>query len=102
MHLRVAGVQGGQERAVAAAEIADADGAVLLADDLEMAAGEKLVRNPYVALAPDDQSVLRDLEFLPHQRPLDADQYRPPCRSRLGRAHAAHLRGELRLVDDAL
>src|ERR1043166_6960552 len=54
MDLRIAGGHRIEERTVAAAEVADADGAFGIGDDLEVAAGEVLVGDADVALAADD------------------------------------------------
>src|ERR1051325_3505981 len=76
MHLRVPRGQGVQKRAVARPEVADADRAVGVGEDFEVAAGEELVGHAHVAFAADNQPRDRDLELLACQRPLDADEDR--------------------------
>ena len=66
-----------EERPVAAAEVLHADGSAGVGCDLEMTAGEELVRNTNVSFAADDQSGRRDFEFLSIQRTFHADEKRP-------------------------
>src|SRR6266540_1061845 len=77
MDLRVLRRQRVEERSVAAAEVADADRAVGVGEDFEVAAGEELVGHAHVALAADDETGDRDLELLAAERPLDADEHGP-------------------------
>src|SRR3954469_16043164 len=63
-------------RAVAAAKIADANRAVGIGADFEVAARQKLVGNAHMTFAADDETVLRDLELLSVERTADADQNR--------------------------
>src|ERR1051325_2118006 len=82
MHFRVLRGQRVEEGAVAAAEVADADRAVAVADHFEVAAGEELVGHAHVAFAADDETVRRDLELLPFQRAFDTYQHRARRRGR--------------------
>src|SRR2546428_6537684 len=74
VHLGVAGRQRIEERAVAAAEVADADRAVGVGHHLEVLAGEKLVWYAHVAFPAHDQSGGRNLELLPFEQAVDAHQ----------------------------
>src|SRR5438045_959389 len=66
-HFGVLGWEGIEERAVPAAEVADADGAFGIGDDFEVLARQELVGDAHVALAADDEAGRRDLELLPLQ-----------------------------------
>src|SRR4051794_39817099 len=63
--LRILRRQRVEEGAVPAAEVADADRAVGVGEDFEVAAGEELVGHAHMALAADDEAGDRDLELLP-------------------------------------
>src|SRR5437879_3369187 len=56
LHFGVLGRQRIEVRAVAAAEVADADRAVRIGPDFEVAAGEKFVGNADVSFAADDET----------------------------------------------
>src|ERR1051326_3575898 len=75
VHLRIFRRQRIQECAVPAAEVADADRAVGVGEDFEVAAREELVGHAHVALAADHEAGDRNLELLPAQRALDADEH---------------------------
>src|SRR4051794_5509253 len=99
MDLRVAGGQRIEKRSVAAAEVADADHALGVGDDLEVAAGEKLVRDADVPLASDDQAGRRQLELLTFQRTVDTDK-NDAFRLRLGDLAGGHRLEYLVLAGD--
>src|SRR4051812_41938037 len=79
MHLRVSRGQRVEEGAVAAAEIADADGAVFLANDFEVTAREEFIGDAHVSLAADHETSWRHFELLPGERPFETDQNGPRC-----------------------
>src|SRR4051794_22489059 len=76
LHFGVLGRERVEVRAVAAAEVADANRAVGIGADFEVAAREKLVGTAHMTFAADDETVLRDLELLSVERTADADQNR--------------------------
>src|ERR1700741_830649 len=89
-----------EERAVAAAEVADADETVFVARDFEVTAREKLVGHAHVAFASNHESALWDLELLSGQRTFDADQHHARGSRGLRRAQGAAL-GRQFFVDRA-
>src|SRR5687768_660027 len=80
--------QGVEEGAVAAAEVADADRAVLVANHFEVLAGQKLVRYAHVTFTADHEAARWDLELLADERPLQTDQNRAAPRFRLDGSRA--------------
>src|SRR5438128_12209172 len=87
VYFRVSVRQRVEERAVAAAEVADTDGAVGVGHHFEVPARQKLIGNPHVSLAADHQACGRNLELLTLQESLDADQHSPRrLRGRCARA----------------
>src|SRR4051794_22035334 len=77
LDLRIVRRQRVQKRAVAAAEVADMDRAVSAGADLEVPPRKKFVRHADVAFAANHEPRRWNLELLPVQRTIDADQNRP-------------------------
>src|SRR4051794_20937543 len=74
LHLRVLRGQRVEKRAVAAAEVADADYAFRVGDDFEMTARKKFVGHAHMTFAADDESRRRHFELLAVERTFDADE----------------------------
>src|SRR5688500_12180379 len=80
LHLRVLRRECVEKSAVAAAEVADANRALLVADHFEMFARQELIGDADMTLASDHEAAGRNLELLPGQGALQADQNRARCR----------------------